>query len=153
MNHGIRQADTLPVALGKIRDDLALHVPQIAEVEHVRDALLQAAAGDFLQRPPVGQILAHAHVGVEGGVFGQVADVLPGAQGIRKDIITSHFRATGRRRQVAGQHLHRGAFARAIGAEKADDFALGDFETDLVHRRHAAIALGKVFNFDHREPS
>ena len=38
----------------------------------------------------------------------------------------------GTRRQIAGQHLHGGGFAGAVGAEQAEHFAAPHFQVDPV---------------------
>ena len=44
---------------------------------------------------------------------------------------------------------HRRAFARAVWAEQADDFAARDRERNAVHGRPARIALRQIGHFNH----
>ena len=46
--------------------------------------------------------------------------------------------------QEAGEHFHGGAFAAAVGAEKAENFALADAEAHVVYRREVAEAFAEV---------
>ena len=51
--------------------------------------------------------------------------------------------SAGGRREIAGQHLHGGGFAGAIGTEKAQNFAALDFEVHAGDRGVGAEFSGK----------
>ncbi len=94
---GIGQADALPIALGKKADELALDVLQGAEIEHVVEAFLDAAAGDALQGGAKAEVLMDAHVLRQGNVFRHVADVLTSAEGVLKNVVSGHLGPAGGR--------------------------------------------------------
>ena len=52
------------------------------------------------------------------------------------------------RRQEAGEHLHCGGLAAAIGAEEAEDFTAMDTEAHVVHCREVTEAHGQVPRLD-----
>jgi len=49
----------------------------------------------------------------------------------------------------AGEHLHRGGFAGAVGAEETEDFAAVDGEADAVDGALGAVGFNEAFDFDH----
>ena len=53
-------------------------------------------------------------------------------------------------RKVAGEHFHGRAFARAVRAEKPDDFALVDVKADALDGAESGIGFGEIFDFDHK---
>ena len=57
-----------------------------------------------------------------------------------------------RRADLAGQHLEEGAFAGAVRADNAAQFALLDREIDIAVGYHAAIALGQTRRLQNRLP-
>ena len=54
----------------------------------------------------------------------------------------------GGRRDQGGQHADEGGFARAVGPEQAEHFAVLDRKAQAVHGAEVAKTLGQVFNFD-----
>ena len=52
-------------------------------------------------------------------------------------------------RKKPRHHLHGGGFARAVGAQKAKNLALGDGKRQPGHGRDRVKTLGEVFNFEH----
>ena len=52
-----------------------------------------------------------------------------------------------------GQHVEDGALARAVGADQAEDLALGDLERDVVDGGEAAEALGESSDAQHERRS
>ena len=96
------------------------------------------------------QIRAHAHVGIERHGFGQIADVGAGLE----RLAWRRRSPRPRRRppeggQIPGQHAHGGRLARAVGAEKAEDFALADVEGHVGDRHTRAVVLGQVLDANH----
>lgn len=93
------------------------------------------------------------HVGVGGGTFGEVADGGFDFEGVLGDICAAHYGGAGGWREEAGDHFHGGAFACAVGAEEAQDFAAFYFESDVVNGEDAAgggtsEAFTELFEFD-----
>ena len=50
-------------------------------------------------------------------------------------------------RQQAAQHADGGGFARAVGSQEAEDFALGHLQRDVVHGHERAEGLHQVVDF------
>ncbi len=55
---------------------------------------------------------------------------------------------TGVRRDQAEQHLHKRALARAVLAQKTEDFAALEIKIDAVHRTHRAKAARDSAHFE-----
>ena len=87
--HRIRQPHALPVAFGQVADDLFFHILQPAKLQHIADALLEAAAWNTLEGRTVTKELMNPHVGVKRDIFRHVANVLPGAKRVGKHIESS----------------------------------------------------------------
>lgn len=68
--------------------------------------------------------------------------------GLVGDVVAVDFDRTVRGRNVAGNNVHGGRFARAVGAEQAVDAAILHGEADVVHRGVAAVALCQMLYFD-----
>ena len=65
-------------------------------------------------------------------------------------VMTGDLRMPFARRDVAGQHFHRGAFAGPVRSEKSHQFALLDREGNIAGGREGAIKLAQADRFDHR---
>ena len=50
----------------------------------------------------------------------------------------------------AREDAHRRALARAVGSEETDDLAAFDLEGQVFDGRVVGVALGEVFDLDHR---
>ena len=128
-------------------------------VEHVFQAKLPGQAGDALgdlcrrQVKQAGvqlEVLAHAQFAVEGEGLRHVADASAGGQVLRVQwLAEQRHRALGGGEQ-AGEHLHGGGLAAAVGAQEAEDLALGDGEADVPHGGEVAEFQGQVLRHDGR---
>jgi hypothetical protein len=122
---------------------------QAALPDHLADALGLPAPH---QVPRVGdevQVLHHVQVRVQRGVLGQVAhSALDGQR------IGEHVAAVERRGAVAGVHeagedLHDGRLAGAVGPQQADHLPRLDAEGHSLHRFQGAVTLAQVRCLDH----
>ena len=78
-------------------------------------------------------------------MFRQVADRALGAFGLIEQIDAVHVNATGARREVAGDELHGGGLACAVGSEEPQHIALGQLETHVIDGQGVAVVTGQVF--------
>src|SRR5689334_964507 len=60
-----------------------------------------------------------------------------------------HANLAFRRRQEAAKHADGGGFARAVGAEEAEDFAAADLKGNMVGGRESAVADHEITGLDH----
>jgi len=63
--------------------------------------------------------------------------------GLTHNIIPTNRRGAARRFEQGAEHLDRGCFARAVGAEQTEDFTLFDREADVIDRRSALPPFGQ----------
>ena len=91
---------------------------------------------------PVGQVFAHPHLGVEGDILGQIADLPTRLARLAEQIVAADGDAAGGRWQKAGDHADGGGLAGPVGAEDTDDLALGDRERDALDGRERAKISG-----------
>src|SRR5690242_15623351 len=82
-------------------------------------------------------------------LFGHVADAALVGLEVAVDLLAVKLDVTRSGLEQTDQHLHRGAFSRAVGAEIAENFAGLDDEADAVHRGYAGVQLGEVTDFEH----
>ena len=143
------EADALAVALRELGDRLAHHLVDRA----LRDNPLDGGLGALAEAADLGdelEGLARGHVTVERPVLREVAeparehDALLGVPGIEAE----HLGATGGRREVAGQDLHGGRLAGAVGAEEGRHRALPDREAHRVQGGEVPVDLGEVLGAD-----
>ena len=78
-------------------------------------------------------IFPHSKVFVEREALAHVADVLLDLLVLRGDVEAHHRTPSASRLRQACEHVHGRAFAGAVGTEKAEDFAFGNGEADMVH--------------------
>ena len=88
---------------------------------------------------------------VEVRLFGNVAhaalvadQVVLDGLAFKEDVAEGHF-------DQAGDHLHGGGLAGAVGAEVAGDLAGAGSEADVVNRGNAGEVLGDAAQFEHRK--
>jgi hypothetical protein len=148
----LRHADPLAVAARERLDPGGGLLGQRRAPDRPGDRRIALGAGHAAEIGVIGQEVDHRHLGPDRAVFRQIADPRLDRPGIPAHLeIVDADRARGRL-QIAGQHLHDRALAGAVVAQKADDLALGDLETDPVHGREAAVEPGQGFHVDHGRP-
>jgi hypothetical protein len=150
MDERVRQSDTLAVAFGKVADDRPVHIRQAALFHDRVHALARTFPGQALQLGAKPQILPHPHLRMQRIVLRHVADAAANLPRVRENIQARHARRAGGGRQEAGEDAHRGAFARAVRAEQADDLAAPDREGKIRYGGVARVAFGQVLNFNHQ---
>ena len=99
------------------------------------------------------QVLPHGQLGVEREGLGHEADVPARLHVAALDRLAEEQRRALGRRQQAGQHLHGGGLAAAVGAEKSEDLAALDAEVDVVDGGEVAELLGQAVRLDRRRPA
>ena len=130
------------------------HLAESEPVEHFVDALAARGDREIEQLGVELEVPPHRELAIEREGLRHVADatahldVFCPADGLTEQL----GRAFGRR-QKAGQHLHGGGLAAAVRAEKAEDFALLDFEAHVIDRDELVEPLGEPDGFDRRRPA
>ena len=155
-NQHIRVADqrlgkphTLTVALGQVADQALLHALQARAGRGVRHCggTIRLFAG-ALQLGNEQQILLHGHLLIQRRQLRQVADAGLSRGGLVGDVVAVDFDRAVRGRNVAGNNVHGGRFARAVGAEQAEDLAVahrkGQIFNGRVHDAHKARQTARM---------
>jgi hypothetical protein len=144
--HGQRQA-----LANAQRQALGEHVHDRAEVEaagHLGDAGIDPR-GRHVEQPGVQhQVLPYRQLAIQGKGLGHVANPLARGHVARVDRLAEQQGLAGAGRQQAGEHLHGGALAAAVGAEEAEDLAAADAERHRVDRDEVAEAHGQALGLD-----
>ena len=120
----------------------------VLEAVHVEHAQIAAAAlRDFVRRhaaqiADVADVFGDGEIGIETEGLREIAGVRAGfARGTAENL----GRAGGGFHD-AREDLKRGGFARAIGSDQAEDFAVADVEVDAAHGLERAVALPEIAN-------
>jgi hypothetical protein len=90
------------------------------------------------------QILLDRQVLVEREPLGHVADLGLDAAALANDVVAQHRSLARVRGQEPADHADSRRLARAVGPEKADDLARGDFERNVIDDDGRAEPLGEV---------
>jgi hypothetical protein len=145
---GLRHPDPAFVALRQRIDLLFEHRLEGGSFHGAVDASIGLRAvktsdlRDKLQKAP------RRHVAIGRGALGHVAHF-----GFRRDRLIGNGDAAdpgaaGIGFEEAGEHFHGRRFAGAVGAEKAQHFALCDLERDAIDRIDRAKALAQIARLD-----
>ena len=149
MNQRVRQTQPLLHAAGQHIHIAVALIAQANKLEQLVDhahALLigkAVAAGVKVQVFPGFQPVVHAEE------IGHVADQLAHAAGGFAHVHPIHHRRARGGRQKRGQDAHGGAFARAVGADKAVQLAVADLYAQPVQRRKPAVYARQFLDFQH----
>ena len=134
-------------APGKLMDLSIAEPRELHQVEGAAHALLDLSAGKTAQLQGVGEVARHGHVGKEGIVLEDHADVaLVGWR--QRDVPVAEPDLAAIRTDETGEHHQERGLARARRPKQCDELAAGDLEADVVKRLCASIRLGDVSDRD-----
>ena len=149
VNEGLREPDSLPVAVREVADLFSQYLGQAADLDDALRALLEGVLVELSQVAREAEVLEHAHLEVERRALRQVAEALTDLQRLVEDVVAVDARRAPGRGDEAREDAHRGRLAGAVGAQEADDFATTNLEVDLVDRTERAEALAQLVRVDH----
>ena len=125
------EAELLLHAAGEVAGEALPERGEIAEAEQPVDLLGAAADGHAVDVGVESDVLHHREVRIKAEALAHVADVLLEALGVAHDIEARHLGgAAAGSEQDAGEHAHGGRLAGAVGADEAEDLAVGDVEVE-----------------------
>ena len=143
------EADALAKAFGQVTGDAVCHLGEAAAREHAVKGVGDLSPRHAFDASDKAQIRGHAHVGVQGGMLGQIANAFAYLERVLEDVEPRDFdRPTGRRHEP-GDDAHRRRLAGAIRAEKAQDLPGRHAERDIGDRGQVTVAFGEMLDFDH----
>ena len=144
----LRDAHALLVTFGKVADEPlahALNAHQAANFGNVRFTLQLA----FFQAPDETEVFVHRHIRVKRRLLRQIADAALGGDGVFQNIHAVDFHRALVGRQVTGENIHGGGFARAVRAEKTENLAVVHFKADVAHGADFTIPFGEMADLYH----
>jgi hypothetical protein len=144
------ELDLLLHALGEFFALLAVAVGQGDAFEPVANFAFEACAVKALEAADVGQEVPHFHLLVQAALFGEVADAVLAFDG---GLLAQDFDAAAVWEDDRHDHADGRGLARAVGADEADQGALGDGEVKVDHGELGAEALvdfGEADGVGHR---
>ncbi len=145
----LRQADAPLEALGECVDGLVEHSVEFGLGNGRLDARLHVGAFIAAHFGDEAEELARGHVAIGGCAFREITDHALRLERLVFHVVSADGHATGAGREEARDHLHRGGFAGAVRAQKAQHFAFLDFEIDSGHGGNRAEAFCQFLDFDH----
>ena len=133
------------------RESLCLRAAPLCEVnglQHIVDVLDAFAPGDAVELGVDAQVFLDGEIGVAGERLGNDADHAANRIRIFGHVMASNKGMAAGERNQRGHHTDERAFARAVGAEQTEDFAIGHGKADILDRFKRAVALDGVLNRD-----
>ncbi len=145
------QTDTTFETLGQGLDGLLGHTLQVHRRDHVLHTGIALGSTEAAHFGNEAQESGHAHVFIARRALGEVANQALRLERILGHIPTADPHRTRARRDKAGNHFHRGRFAGAVGAEKAQHLPRAHRETELANGFDPSEVLAELGDFDHAD--
>ena len=137
VNQHARQAEPLLHAAAQRADERALLFRQADQFQNIVDGFFALRGGNFVARAEEIEVLGHFHVLIHAEKIRHVTDDMAHGVGFADDIVAKDFGRAGGRREKSGEDAQRGGFARAIGADEAEQIAAVDGQVERIERGHA----------------
>ena len=149
----LRNAHALAVALGQAADEPGHHLIQPSAPGGLLHLLAALGFFDPLELGRKVQIFLHGHFRVQRRLLRQVAHTGLGLLRLLRQTEAGYLYLALGGRQIAGEDIHNGGFARAVWPQQAVDLAIRHHKREILHSRAAAVGLVQVRNFDHSKLS
>src|SRR5580700_5147562 len=140
------ESNPLFVSLGKLTELFVALAGQSYKRDHGLDPL--AFAGQVMDVGDETEVFTDVHVRVERVGFRKVAGLPSCLQGVFPDRNPTNSGFPAVLAKIAGQDLHRRAFAGPVWTQEADDLPLSDGKGDRVNCLLLAIYLNQVLYFN-----
>ena len=148
MQHSAAESEALLPAAGELcRQPIQVGCEAI-ELDDFLHAALKARGLQAVDAAIELQVFRNSQVVVEAEILSHVADALANGFRIGGDIEAFDEGGTAAERQKSGKHLDNGGFSAAVGAEKTEDFAFSNAETDVVDSREIAKTADEILRGD-----
>ena len=146
MQHRAPQRQPLFPADGQGTRGSLLAAFQPCHVQRPGQALGKNFGGNAVQPGKKAEILDNLQVVVEGKFLRHVANLLPHCFRLLGDVNPRYPCVPGSGKEQAAEYTDGRGFARAVGAQEAEDLATMRPEADAVHRDKVSEALSQVFD-------
>ena len=121
---------------------------QSGHAQHVLFAFRAQVLGDAVNPAEEIDVLFHGEIVVKRELLRHVADILADLFGIFGDVEAGHLAVARRGSEQAAEHADDGGFSGAVGSQKAEDFALGYLEGNVVDGREIAEHFYQIADFE-----
>ena len=145
----LRNAHALAVALGQAADEPGHHLIQPGAPGGLLHLLAALGFFDPLELGRKVQIFLHGHFRVQRRLLRQVAHTGFGLLRLLRQGKSCHLHFPAGGGQVAGQDVHNGGFARAVGAQQPIHLPVRHGKGQIPDGRMAAVILAQMRYFDH----
>ncbi len=143
-----RQRQTLTDAQRQGGRQGVFHFAEHETLAHFRHPPGDLAVRNMKQAGVQFEVLPDGQFAIERESLRHIAHPLAGGDIFRVDRLAEQPGFAFAGGQQAGEHLHGGGFAAAVGAEEAEDFTAGDAEVNVVDGDEVAKAHGQPTGFD-----
>ncbi|MCZ7587250.1 MAG: hypothetical protein M5R36_30070 [Deltaproteobacteria bacterium] len=126
------------------------HLRQAAALHRVLDPLLALRFRDAFEPRVEFEVFADGEFKIDRRMFREIADHTAHLQVVVDHVEPAERHRALRRRHEARNDAHRGGFARAVGAEKSENFTFGHGERHAGHGLEFAVAFEQPLDLDHR---
>ena len=138
----LRKTHALAIALGEVADQPVFHVGDAGGIHHLVHLGGRFLLGNAVDVGAEGEKVRYRHIHVQRRDFRQKADAGHGLLGAGDGVHSVDIKLAGGGHVVAGEHLHEGALARAVGAQQPHDLPVADGEGDVFHAQLLAVIFG-----------
>ena len=143
-----RQRQTLTDAQRQGGGQGVFHLAEHEALAHFRHPTGDFAVRNMKQAGVQFEVLPDGQFAIEREGLRHIAHPLAGGDILRIDRLAEQPGFAFAGGQQAGEHLHGGGFAAAVGAEEAEDFTARDAEVNVVDGDEVAKAHGQPTGFD-----
>ncbi|MNZ46506.1 hypothetical protein D3C78_641890 [compost metagenome] len=143
-----RQRQALANAQRQAARQFVAHRFEIEALEHFRHSRTDALRQQVEQPRVQFEVLQYGQLAVQRERLRHVANPPARLHVLRIHRLAEQRAGSLAGRQQAGEHLHGGGLAAAVGAEEAEDLPALDAETDVIDRNEIAEAAGQVVGLD-----
>ena len=146
--HGLRDADPLAVAFGKVLDEPVLHVGDAGLAHDEVNLLVDKPLVDAFRAGDEIKILVRSHIGVKRRYLRQIADSPLRLYRLVVYIVTVYRDGPFRRGETAGYYVHRSGLSRAVRPQETVYMPALDREIKMVYGVMIAVFLGEPLDLD-----
>ena len=150
VDDGLGNADSLLVAVRQRGDRILMTIGERGQLFDRADAPSDVFGRHAAEPRRERQIVPDAHVTVKRRDVREIPDALAHRFRPLDDVDAVDTNRARGRQQIAREDAERGGLARAVHAEKADDFSLTDFYGNGTERPCLPVVLIELPDFDQR---
>ena len=126
VNQDAGQAQPLLHAPAQCPDDRPAFFGQADQFQHIAHGFFALRGRDFVAGAEEIQVFGHFHVLVNAEEIRHVTDDVPDGVGFAHDVLAEDVGGAGGGGKEGGENAQGGGFARAVGADEAEQIALVD---------------------------